>query len=107
MSEELITLWRIEHGIAFPIETRAKSSTHPNRDAAGLTIYTNTHFTSRAEAWKGLLAEVRAAEQLSLRSVKETEKNLEMARAVLLEHSRVGIETRENFEKEQRAAANG
>lgn len=69
-------LWRVEYGIPHPVETMADNPSYPNTDASGNTIFENTHFTDKDEAWDKCIREHRAGVHLAALRVMEARRRL-------------------------------
>jgi hypothetical protein len=44
-------MFRVQYGTPRPVEVEAETPAYPNRDSDGQTIFENTRFLERANAW--------------------------------------------------------
>jgi hypothetical protein len=47
----MTTMFRVQYGTPSPVEVEAETPACPNRDSDGQTIFENTRFLERANAW--------------------------------------------------------
>lgn len=92
-------LFRAEYGKLKPTEVEAEHPSYPHHDADGVAIYKNTHFEDLGMAWRQLLSEADAAEQLSARSVLEQRSALEHAEKDLVTAATYRFQLQESFRR--------
>jgi hypothetical protein len=75
----LIEVWHADPRHCEPTRQECEVFGYPNMTTCGETMYSNTHYLERYEAWGKLLTELRAGVQIEARSVKRLRTELRKA----------------------------
>jgi len=79
------TVWTFNYsttdGSTSPIETSCEAGTfgYPNRTVDGAIMHVNTHFRTKAEAWRGLIANADASQSMDASNYREAQVRLRHA----------------------------
>jgi len=69
-------VWRATDGDNAPVEMDCEEFGYPHRTTCGQTMYENTHFRTKAEAWENIRQSCKAGMFLLARSINECEARL-------------------------------
>ena len=75
----LMKIYRGTDGDNYPVEMKCKKFGYPYKTICGETMYNNTHFLTKHEAWESILKSVNARVSLAGMAIEKTESELKNA----------------------------
>ena len=96
---KVLMMWRADNTLWRPVHVVCPHGLYPSRDAEGHSIYENTHFFEKSEAWNKLLSESEAWVKLTGKDVLNAEKTLRKTKDIAAQAAKAFSLVRDGIEE--------
>ena len=97
-------VWKADYSKSEPTPVECEVFGYPNKDANGDTMFANSHYATKEEAWEHIINNLQAGMKMRARDRRDSQERLQRITTELADISQRFVEAKESLAEFKRTA---